>query len=219
MNECSIFQCNFFSRKFAIGCQGKIGSQAVLVAQCWIIPKIFQATSCWKIHFVWHDEFLLKSLLLQQNFVTVISHMNSNWFQSGQLISQQQNVKLLHVRPVPTTCCPDYLDLYFISMAMCNSYSRISFYWYSALLLILERVIFIPSMFSTGENHDYQLNSQTELVYESSDNAGITETDFQMQKKLDQRRRRGIVLWLRPITTLKYFLLELGILLNDYTER
>ena len=74
-------------------------------------------------------------------------------------------------------------------------------------------------MFSTGENHDYQLKSQTELVYESSDDAGITEADFQMQKKLDQRRRRGIVLWLRPIITLKHFLLELGILLNDYTER
>ncbi|KAK2558269.1 Vacuole membrane protein 1 [Acropora cervicornis] len=70
-----------------------------------------------------------------------------------------------------------------------------------------------------GENHDYQLTSQTELVYESSDDAGITEADFQMQKKLDQKRRRGIVLWLRPIITLKYFLLELGILLNDYTER
>ena len=85
--------------------------------------------------------------------------------------------------------------------------------------MILERVIVISSMFSTDENHDYQLTSQTEIVYEISDNAGMTEAQFQMQKKLDQKRRRGIVLWLHPITTLKYFLLELGILLNDYTER
>ncbi|XP_073257303.1 vacuole membrane protein 1-like isoform X2 [Porites lutea] len=47
----------------------------------------------------------------------------------------------------------------------------------------------------------------------------LSEDEWQKQKKLDQKKRHGIVLWWRPITTLKYFFFELGILLHDYKER
>lgn len=70
-----------------------------------------------------------------------------------------------------------------------------------------------------AENHDHVLNNQTKAVDEVSDVAVITEAELHRQKKLDQKRRHGIVLWRHPITTLTYFCLELGILLNDYTER
>lgn len=47
----------------------------------------------------------------------------------------------------------------------------------------------------------------------------LSEDEWQKQKKLDQKKRHGIVLWRRPITTLTYFCFELGILLHDYKER
>lgn len=47
----------------------------------------------------------------------------------------------------------------------------------------------------------------------------LSEDEWQKQKKLDQKKRHGIVLWWRPITTLTYFFFELGILLHDYKER
>ena len=85
MNECSIFQCNFFRGKFAIDCQGK---NWLISCSCnSIFLRYFRRQIAAKIHFIWHGEFLLVWLLLQQNFVFVISHMNSNWFESGQLIT------------------------------------------------------------------------------------------------------------------------------------
>ena len=45
------------------------------------------------------------------------------------------------------------------------------------------------------------------------------EEEMERQRKLDQKRRHGIVLWRKPIITLQYFFLETIIVLNEYRGR
>ena len=47
----------------------------------------------------------------------------------------------------------------------------------------------------------------------------LSEDEIRAQKKIDQKRRQGIVLWRQPFLTLTYFSFEMGILLHDYKER
>lgn len=70
-----------------------------------------------------------------------------------------------------------------------------------------------------AENHDHALNNQTKEAGEIGEVTLVTEAELQKQKKLDQQKRHGIVLWRRPVTTLTYFCFEMGILLHDYKER
>lgn len=70
-----------------------------------------------------------------------------------------------------------------------------------------------------AENHDHAFNNQTTTADEIGEVAVLTDDEMREQKKLDQKKRHGIVLWRRPITTLMYFCFELGILLHDYKDR
>lgn len=70
---------------------------------------------------------------------------------------------------------------------------------------------------STAEN-DHVVNNQTVPVNGVSEGV-LSEDEMRAQRKLDQKRRHGIVLWRRPIVTLTYFCFEMGILLQDYKER
>ncbi|KAL9980080.1 hypothetical protein ACROYT_G008623 [Oculina patagonica] len=66
--------------------------------------------------------------------------------------------------------------------------------------------------------NDHVVNNQT-LPSNGISDVVMSEEDMQKQKKLDQKKRHGIVLWRRPIVTLTYFCFEMGILLHDYKER
>lgn len=66
---------------------------------------------------------------------------------------------------------------------------------------------------------DHMVNNHTTTDDNISEVTVLSEDEMRKQKKLDQKKRHGIVLWLRPITTLTYFCFELGILLRDYKER
>ena len=72
--------------------------------------------------------------------------------------------------------------------------------------------------FSLTVENDHLINNQTPPSDGISD-VVVSEEEMRKQKKLDQKRRHGIVLWRRPIVTLTYFCLEMGILLHDYKER
>lgn len=133
----AFFSVIFFCGKFAIDCQRKNWLTSCSCSS--IFLRYFRRQVAAKIHFVWHGEFLLKSLQLQQNFVTVISHMNSNWFESGQLITATK-CEIVVSDTSPHKVLPRVSGLLFYLNGN-NSYSKISFYWYSALLLITERVI------------------------------------------------------------------------------
>ena len=69
----------------------------------------------------------------------------------------------------------------------------------------------------TVEN-DHVMNNQTAPSDGISDIV-MSDEEMRKQRKLDQKKRHGIVLWRRPIVTLTYFCLEMGILLHDYKER
>lgn len=74
----------------------------------------------------------------------------------------------------------------------------------------------LQRIFST--ENDHVVKNQTMPINGVS--AGIlTEDEMRAQKKIDQKRRQGIVLWRQPIVTLTYFCFEMGILLHDYKER
>ena len=77
---------------------------------------------------------------------------------------------------------------------------------------------FLVCVSPTAEN-DHVLNNHTTIDDDISEVTVLSEDEMRKQKKLDQKKRHGIVLWLRPITTLTYFCFELGILLRDYKER
>ena len=71
--------------------------------------------------------------------------------------------------------------------------------------------------FSLTVENDHMMNNQTAPSDGISD--VMSEEEIRKQRKLDQKKRHGIVLWRRPIVTLTYFCLETGILLHDYKER
>ena len=84
----------------------------------------------------------------------------------------------------------------------------------------VQHILFSVIRFSlTVENHDHALNNQTKPADEIGEVTVLTHDELQKQKKLDQKRRHGIVLWRCPITTLTYFCFEMGILLSDYKAR
>ena len=72
--------------------------------------------------------------------------------------------------------------------------------------------------FSLMLENDLVMNNQTAPSDGISTN-GMSEEEMRKQRKLDQKKRHGIVLWRRPIVTLTYFCFEMGILLHDYKER
>ena len=69
----------------------------------------------------------------------------------------------------------------------------------------------------TAEN-DHVINNQS-VPSDGVSDVVMSEEEMQKQKKLDQKKRHGIVLWRHPIVTLTYFCFEMGILLHDYKER
>lgn len=66
--------------------------------------------------------------------------------------------------------------------------------------------------------NDHVMNNQTAPSDVISD-VVMSEEEMRKQRKLDQKKRHGIVLWRHPIVTLTYFCFEMGILLHDYKER
>ena len=72
--------------------------------------------------------------------------------------------------------------------------------------------------FSLTVENDHVMNNQTPLSDGITD-VVVSEEEMWKQRKLDQKRRHGIVLWRCPIVTLTYFCLETGLILHDYKER
>lgn len=78
---------------------------------------------------------------------------------------------------------------------------------------------FIQFSSSPTDGNDHITTNHTTAGDDIGEVVVLSEDEWQKQKKLDQKKRHGIVLWRHPITTLTYFCFELGILLHDYKER
>lgn len=72
--------------------------------------------------------------------------------------------------------------------------------------------------FSPTVESDHVMNNQT-APSDIINDVLTSDEEMRKQRKLDQKKRHGIVLWRRPIVTLTYFSFEMGILLHDYKER
>ena len=87
----------------------------------------------------------------------------------------------------------------------------------SWIYMYLSSICFSMCFSPTGEN-DHVMNNQTAPSGGISD-VVMSEEEMRKQRKLDQKKRHGIVLWRRPIVTFTYFCFEMAILLHDYKER